>query len=391
MSMLGLALKAGVPLIRASTTDLVNLPDVLRHVAGVDVKEWPASGRLAPTSGLYYAVAEIDPTVDLYGQLVEQGSSLVVVNQGGDSPFPFNAGEVPVPKDMMELLLKEVVPKDQIDALVSCCSGLTLKVVSEVVRLVMAKDKSLTPKGVMAMRSLLAGKLQGLEQVDTQLPLYLCPPSLQQWVARNKKFFLDASDKRLVPRGVLLNGEPGTGKTTAAKYIAGQFEVPLYRLDLSSALGKYVGESEASFARVLSTLDQEAPAVVLVDEVEKLFAERDDSGVTSRLLSQMLWWGSEHTSRVLTVMTTNDMKALPKELYREGRIDTTLTIFPLKSEAAVQLAKAVLRQFVSKVAWSQDDKLERVIRKLGARVIHAKVVQTVYDLIKAGDLGKLNF
>jgi len=394
MSMLGLALKAGVPLIRVHTTDLVNLPDVLRHVAGCVPMEWAVSPRGGMTPAkVHYAVKEIELTVDLYGKLVDADSSLVLVNQGEDSPLPFNAGEIPVPKEMVETLLREIATKDQIPVLMPCFSGLTLKTISEVVRLVMAQEKALTPKGVLTVRSALAGKLQGLAHVDTHLPLYLCPKSLSEWVARNKRFFLEAPDERLVPRGILLSGEPGTGKTTAAKYIAGEFDVELYRLDLSAALSKWVSESEANLSRILNTLDQEEPAVILIDEAEKLFAEREDSGVTARLLSQMLWWLAEHKSRVLTVATTNDLAALPKEFYREGRFDTTMTIEPLKPPHAVALAFAVFGQFMPKKPTEyQAALLSKSIRAMrGTTIPHAKVVQKVYDLIKEGTLGKLNF
>lgn len=389
MSMLGLALKAGVPLIRVYTSDLVNLQDVLRHVAGKTITEW-AAGRGGLISGLHYAVTEVELTVALYGKLVDQGGSLVLVNQGEDSPLPFNAGEVPVPKEMVYMLLAEIVPKAQVPALAACCSGLTLKAISEIARMVMAQDKALTPKGLMAMRSALAGKMQGLAQVDPKLPLYLCPGRLAQWVGRNKKYFLDAPDERLVPRGILLSGEAGVGKTSAAKFIAESFEVPLYRLDLSSTLGKYVGESEGALARLLNTLDQEGSCVLLMDEVEKLFAERDDSGVTSRLLAQMLWWLSEHTSRVLTVMTTNDVNALPKEMYRAGRIDMRLEISPLAPKEAISFGLSVAQQFWPKLTnWQKALLTKTLSKEAGKHVAHAKVVQTVYDLIKEGTLGEL--
>lgn len=81
-----------------------------------------------------------------------------------------------------------------------------------------------------------------------------------------------------------------TGKTLASKFIASEFGVPLYRLDLGAMMGKYVGESEASLNAALTQIDQVEPCVVILDEVEKIFQSQGDSGVTSRLLSQLLWW-----------------------------------------------------------------------------------------------------
>ena len=391
MSMLGLALKAGVPLIRVYTSDLVNLPEVLRHIAGKEVPELTSwKGRDQSVMGIKYAVEEIVISVPLYNKLVDHGGSLILVNQGEESPLPFNAGELPVPKEMVYLLLAEIVPKAQVAPLADCCTGLTLKAISEIARMVMAQDKSLTPRGIMAMRSALAGKMQGLVHVDTKLPLYLCPGGLARWVGRNKEFFLESPDPRLVPRGILLHGDPGTGKTSAAKFIASRFEVPLYRLDLSAALSKWLGESEVNLSRVFSTLDQEEPACLLIDEVEKLFADKDDSGVTPRLLSQVLWWLSERTSRVLTVMTTNDLNALPKELYREGRIDLTMEISPLPLEKSIELAVTVAAQFFPKIVGWQKKRIEDHLKDHRlSHFAHAKVVQAVYNMIKDGDLGKL--
>jgi hypothetical protein len=391
--MLGLALKAGVPLIRVTTTDLVNLPEVLRHVAGGPVKDWPMVVSRG-VAGVHYTVKDVSVTVEIYSKLVDDQGSLILVNQGEGSPLPFDAGELPVPKEMVNALLREVAPKDQVPALASCCSGLTLKAISELARMVMAQDKALTPKGIMVMRSALAGKLQGLAHVDTHLPLYLCPLEVETWVHRNRHFFLNAPDERLIPRGILFHGLPGTGKTTAAKYIAREFGVQLYRLDLSAALSKWVSESEANLSRILTTVDQEEPCVLLVDEVEKLFAEREDSGVTARLLSQKLWWMAEHQSRVLTVMTTNNLEALPKELYRERRIDRTILIEPLDKDEALKLAMRVALEFFPKMdsPWPLKKVIVAGVHDLGVGtkgVVHAKVVQMVYDLIKEGALGKL--
>ena len=97
----------------------------------------------------------------------------------------------------------------------------------------------------------------------------------------------------------------------------------------------------------LSRLDHEEPAVALLDEVEKVFAtsNNDTSGTTSTMLSQLLWWLAERKSRVLLIMTTNNAKALPKELYREGRVDQVMMFAGLNEEEAYDFAKDVLLTF----------------------------------------------
>lgn len=384
--MLELAIKAGIPIIRVRTSDLLNIQQVLETLApDKKVAEYGATMGVPRDVDVVYAVDDYTATQDSYNSFVEMGKTMVLINQGEESQFVFDAGEMPVPRELMVDLLGEVVPKKKIPELLPCFSGLTLKASAEIIRLTTAKDKSLTARGITSMRAQLTGTVQGLSQVNTEMPLYLCPEELKVWVQRNKRYFLEAVDHRLVPRGVLLNGEPGVGKSAGAKYIANEFGVPLYRLDVASALGKFVGESEQALSRVFRALDQEeAGSILLCDEIEKIFTEQDDSGVTSRLLAQLLWWAQEHTSRVLLVMTTNNVDALPKELYRAGRIDATLTINPLNTQEAWTLARAVLGQFFTPTK-AQNDLLRKAVWKLFVgeqKVAHATVVQVVYDLIK---------
>jgi hypothetical protein len=390
--MLSLAIKARIPVIRAHTTDLLNLPTVLAALApGMKVLE--LRGSLPVGEGLLlYALDEYTPTAPIYELLAEAGKVLVLINQGEECSLAFNAGEVPVPKALMEDLLLQITSKKKMGELLPCFSGLTLKAMHEVIQLTTAKEKSLTARGIAAMRASLAGKLKGLGQVDAEMPLYLAPAKLEQWITLNKKYFLESKDDRLIPRGILMHGEAGVGKSCGAKHIANEFGVPLYRLDISGALGKYIGESEGAMSSILNTIDQEAPAVLLIDEVEKLFATREDSdsGVTARLLAQFLWWLSEHKTRVLTVMTTNNLSALPKELYRSGRIDLTLHMPKLSLVESQVLAEIVLRQFIEKATKAQVGVIMSAIKALSSpktasshpMISHADVTQTVYDVIK---------
>lgn len=383
--MLELAIAARIPVIRVHTTDLLNLPQVLAHLAP-DMSVEEARSAASTKADLVYAIDEFAVTRHQYDTFVENSRVLLLVNQGEECPYAFDAGEVPVPRELMENLLQVIAPENKVAELLPCFNGLTLKQMAEAIRLTEARDQSLTVRGVMQTRSLLAGKLRGLDHVDTNMPLYLCPPELQKWITKNRLYFLEAKDDRLVPRGILFDGVPGVGKSMASKHVANEFGVPLYRLDLSSVLGKWVGDSEAGFARVLNTLDQEEPAVLLIDECEKVFAETEDQGTTSRLLSQLLWWLAEHKSRVLTAMTTNDVSKLPKELYRAGRIDKVITIQkPSLTEADI-LALAVLEQYV-KVTPAYRKELFRVLReeflKSGKNLLsHAEITYLVVDTVK---------
>lgn len=178
------------------------------------------------------------------------------------------------------------------DELLPAFGGLTLKDIGEIAKMTMTRDETLTPRGVNTTRRGYSN-LRGITQVDTNMPYYLCPSYLEEWMGVNAEFFTNPKHASLTPRGLLFGGIPGTGKTLASKYIAAAFGVPLYRLDLGAMMGKYVGESEASLNAALAQIDQVEPCVCILDEVEKVFQSQGDSGVTSRLLSQLLWWLQE--------------------------------------------------------------------------------------------------
>jgi len=124
------------------------------------------------------------------------------------------------------------------------------------------------------------------------------------------------------PKGVLLLGVQGCGKSVAARAAAGIFGVPLLRLDFASIHNKYIGESERNLRETLATADVMAPCVLWIDEIEKGTATGDgDSGTSRRLLGTFLTWLAEKKTKVFVVATANDITALPPELIRKGRFD----------------------------------------------------------------------
>jgi hypothetical protein len=162
---------------------------------------------------------------------------------------------------------------------------------------------------------------------------------LQSWLAREREFLTDdLRDLQMrPPRGVLLVGVPGCGKSLSAKAIAASWELPLYRLDLGSVFGQYVGQSESRLKDALATADHVAPCVLWIDEIEKGLAGggTDSSGVTTRLIGQFLYWLQESTARVFVVATANDVSQLPPELLRRGRFDELFFVdLPTQAERA---------------------------------------------------------
>ena len=125
------------------------------------------------------------------------------------------------------------------------------------------------------------------------------------------------------PRGVLLLGVPGCGKSLAAKAVAAEWNLPLLRLDPSGLYNKYIGESERNFKRAMQTAERMAPVILWIDELEKAFASggSEDGGVSQRVLGTFLSWMQERSGDVFVVATANDVQRLPPEFLRKGRFD----------------------------------------------------------------------
>lgn len=146
--------------------------------------------------------------------------------------------------------------------------------------------------------------------------------NFKAWLRKRCAAFDGSAPELDPPKGVLLLGVQGCGKSLAARASAGIFQVPLLRLDCGALYDKYIGESERNLRESLASADVLAPCVLWIDEIEKGFASGDsDGGATRRVLGAFLTWLAEKSSRVFVVATANDIAELPPELIRKGRFD----------------------------------------------------------------------
>lgn len=150
---------------------------------------------------------------------------------------------------------------------------------------------------------------------------------LKEWL-RRKAIVFQNLDKAIkfgvdVPKGIMIVGMPGCGKSLTAKATASLFEIPLVRLDVGRLLGKYVGESEENMRKALKLSESISPCVLWIDELEKAFAGVGLEGgdVTTRLFGQFLTWMQEKENTVFIVATANDISKIPPEFLRKGRFD----------------------------------------------------------------------
>jgi len=199
------------------------------------------------------------------------------------------------------------------------------------------------------------GDLAGLERVHLKEADFQVGglSSLRKWLRRKHQIMvadLRGTDLR-PPRGVLLVGVPGCGKSLSAKAIAAEWRLPLYRLDLAAMLGQYVGQSESRLREALDTADRVSPCVMWIDEIEKgLAGQNDSTGVGRRLVGQFLFWLQESRSRVFVVATSNDVRSLPPELLRKGRFDELFFVDLPDPDDREEIIKLYYQRYVRREA-----------------------------------------
>jgi ATP-dependent 26S proteasome regulatory subunit len=240
--------------------------------------------------------------------------------------------------------VRAALSKRDLRSLVENLRGLTRRHAEQVVMAAMVEDRALTaedlPRVIDAKRRLLADS-GVLEFVDAPAGLDEIGglTRLKAWLSEREASFGDDARKMgmLPPRGVMLLGVQGSGKSLAARAIATAWKRPLMRLDPGSLYDRYIGESEARLRGALKQAEGMAPVILWIDEIEKGFAgaagQSVDGGLSRRMFGTLLTWMQEHREPVFVVATANDVEALPPELLRKGRFDEIFFI-DLPGEAA---------------------------------------------------------
>ncbi len=178
-------------------------------------------------------------------------------------------------------------------------------------------------------------------------------PRFQRYLEYVSVLFHDHRFERKVggptPRGVLLVGLPGCGKSLAARVTAEKLDVPLLRMDVGAMMGRYLGESEANLQRALDAAEAAAPCVLWVDELEKALGGMgtdggDGGGTGKRMLGQLLTWMQSHKSSVYLFATANAVEALPPELLRRGRFDELWRVMLPEDDERELILRAKLKE-----------------------------------------------
>ncbi|TDV42458.1 ATPase family protein associated with various cellular activities (AAA) [Pseudomonas helmanticensis] len=303
------------------------------------------------------AVARLKQLLNRIQRYHRGKAAVVLVSETVHIPSPIEAQitllPLPLPRgeeisSQLETVCQDLdllVPEALRQRLHAACSGLTQEEIRSALAMVRQhheqindaallliqheKEQIISKSGVLEMLRVSenAADIGGLENLKT-------------WLNRRAQIFRRLGEARdagvQAPKGVLIAGMPGCGKSLTAKAAAGLFQLPLLRLDIGSLLGKYVGESEHNMRRALSMAESVSPCILWIDELEKAFVGMNSgsgSEVSSRLFGYFLTWMQEKTGAVFVIATANNITALPPELLRKGRFDEVFYVgFPNAAE-----------------------------------------------------------
>ena len=275
-----------------------------------------------------------------------------------DTVFVFISSILKVPKELekyMTILQEEYLTEDEIkeeildfiqennvgavyskiiDSMAVAFKGLSVLEIDTILSLAYSRDGKLSEDAlnlVMEQKKQMIQKAGILEMVPIKESMEDIGglKNLKGWIENKAKILKDSRRAEAfgveLPKGVLIAGVPGCGKSLSAKASAKRLGVPLLKLDMGRLMGKYVGESEGNMRQAIALAEAISPCVLRVDELEKAFAGIGGNGggaeVTTRLFGQFLTWMQEKKSAVFVVATANDITKLPPELVRKGRFD----------------------------------------------------------------------
>ena len=204
---------------------------------------------------------------------------------------------------------------------------------------------------------------------------------LKMWLSQRRSAFRNEKDAAHLdpPKGLLLIGVQGCGKSLAAKATAGIFGAPLLRLDFGTLYDKYHGETERKLRESLKTADVMAPCVLWIDEIEKGIAGRGgETGTTQRVLGTFLTWMAERESAVFVVATANDISALPPELVRKGRFDEIFFVDLPDAAVRSSILAIHLRRRDQRLSEFEIELLAEAMQGFSGAEIEQAVVSALY-------------
>jgi SpoVK/Ycf46/Vps4 family AAA+-type ATPase len=275
------------------------------------------------------------------------------------------------------------------ESLTRACQGLSLERIRRVLSKIIATYKTIDNESIAV---LLSEKKQIISQteileyssVNEQIANLGGLENLKDWLKKRKTAFgLQALNYGLpTPRGLLLIGIQGTGKSLTAKAIANDWQLPLLKLDVGKLFGGIVGESESRLRQMINVAETISPCILWIDEIDKAFSNTDnrgDSGTSNRVLATFISWLSEKTKPVFVIATANNIDLLPIEIIRKGRFDEIFFLDLPEKEEREEIFKIHLQTFRPN-SWESFDygQLAQVSESFSGAEIRQSIIEGMY-------------
>jgi SpoVK/Ycf46/Vps4 family AAA+-type ATPase len=241
------------------------------------------------------------------------------------------------------------------ESLSRACQGLSLERIRRVLSKIIATYKTIDENSIAVLLSekkQIIGQTEILEYWSANEKILDLGglDNLKDWLKKRKTAFgVRALNYGLpTPRGLLLVGIQGTGKSLTAKAIANDWQLPLLKLDVGKLFGGIVGESESRLRQMINVAETISPCILWIDEIDKAFSNvesKGDSGTSNRVLATFISWLSEKTKPVFVIATANNIDLLPLEVIRKGRFDEIFFLDLPKQEEREEIFKIHLKEF----------------------------------------------
>jgi SpoVK/Ycf46/Vps4 family AAA+-type ATPase len=260
------------------------------------------------------------------------------------------------PPDVTELLefLREEAPgthEETLQQVARTLLGLTLDEARYALRRAVAAGRGLGPEAMPALleeKRLLVNRSGVIEFIadGTELGDVGGLEGLKTWLIERSKLFemRDSLDEEIVPKGLLMMGIPGCGKSLSVKAIASQFHLPLYRVDMIEIFSGRHGKPEGAFVEACKMMEDMAPAVLWFDEIEMGITSTDSGGEQGRIFAFFLTWMQEKTRGLFVAATANRIDLLPAEMIRKGRFDEVFFVDLPSEEEQIEIFKIHLKR-----------------------------------------------
>jgi SpoVK/Ycf46/Vps4 family AAA+-type ATPase len=285
--------------------------------------------------------------------------------------------------------LKIKIDLQLFENLTRACQGLSLERIRRVLSKIIATYKTIDDNSIAV---LLSEKKQIISQteileyssVNEKITNLGGLDNLKDWLRKRKTAFsIQASNYGLpTPRGLLLIGIQGTGKSLTAKAIANDWQLPLLKLDVGKLFGGIVGESESRLRQMINVAEIISPCILWIDEIDKAFTNTDskgDSGTSNRVLATFISWLSEKTRPVFVIATANNIDLLPLEIIRKGRFDEIFFLDLPRQEEREEIFKIHIQEFRPNTFESFDySRLAKASESFSGAEIRQSIIEGMY-------------